>query len=313
MTAEAAGMSKDGTIEVDGRTIGISHPEKLLFPDDGISKADLARYIVKVAPAMLPLILGRPLSYQRFPDGIGEGGFFQKQAGDYFPEWVRRAPLAKEGGSVDYVVADSAATLVYLVGQGTIVLHAGLARVDRPDHPDRLIVDLDPSDGDFAKVVRAAHRLKDLLDALDLPSFVMTTGSRGLHVVLPLDREVAFDAVRGVAHDLAGRLADAHADELTVEQRKAKRGDRVFLDVARNAYGQTGVAPYSPRALSGAPVATPLAWPEVDAKGMTARRWTVANIFRRLARRADPWKDIDRAPLNADAIGRALARLGPRP
>ncbi len=302
-------MSDAATIDADGRTVEIGHPDKLMFPKDDISKADLARYMVKMAPAMLPHIDGRPLSYQRFPDGIEGSGFFQKHAGEHFPDWVRRASLAKEGGTVDYVVADSAATLAYLADQAAIVLHVGLARVDRPDHPDRLVIDLDPPEDDFATVVAAAHRVKDLLDRLDLASFVMTTGSRGLHVVLPLDRKEAFDAVRDVAHDLADRLAQAHPDALTVEQRKAKRGDRVFLDVGRNAYGQTAVAPYSPRARPGAPVATPVEWDEIDAKGMTARRWTMSNIARRLGQRDDPWKAIARSPHNAAAIGDALARL----
>ena len=302
-------MSDTTTIEADGRTVEIGHADKLMFPKDGISKADLARYMIKIAPLMLPHIDGRPLSYQRFPDGIEGTGFFQKHAGDHFPEWVRRAPLAKEGGTVDYVVADSAATLAYLADQAAIVLHVGLAPVDRPDHPDRLVIDLDPPEDDFAQVVAAARRVKDLLDRLDLASFVMTTGSRGLHVVLPLDRKEAFDAVRDVAHDLAAWLARAHPEELTVEQRKAKRADRVFLDVGRNAYGQTAVAPYSPRARPGAPVATPVDWREIDAEGMTARHWTIPNIGRRLGQRDDPWKEIARAPHNAAAIGRGLAAL----
>ncbi len=303
-------MSDVTTIDADGRSVEIGHPDKLLFAKDGISKADLARYMVKIAPVMLPHIDGRPLSYQRFPDGIEASGFFQKHAGEHFPDWVRRASLPKEGGTVDYVVADSAATLAYLADQAAIVLHVGLARVDRPDHPDRLIIDLDPPEDDFAKVVAAAHRVKALLDRLELSSFLMTTGSRGLHVVLPLDRKVAFDPVREVAHDLAARLAQAHPDALTVEQRKAKRGDRVFLDVGRNAYGQTAVAPYSPRARQGAPVATPVDWREIDANGMTARHWTMANIARRLGQRDDPWKEIDRSPHSAAAISEALARLG---
>lgn len=286
--------SEHRVLTVDGREIEISHPGKLLFPDDGITKLDLAEYYARVAEIALPHYRERALSMQRFPDGIAEDGFFQKSIADYFPDWIERATLPKKDGKVTHVVADSAATLVYLANQGCITPHLALSRADRPDHPDRMIFDLDPSDDDFDKVRRTARHVRRLLDRLEMTSFIQTTGSRGLHVVVPLDRSADFDAVREFTHALCRRIAVENPDLMTVEQRKDQRGDRVFLDDLRNAYGQTAVAPYAVRALPGAPVATPLGWDEVDRDDLTPRRYRIDNLFRRLARIDDPWADIQR-------------------
>lgn len=286
--------SERRVLTVDGHEIEISHPGKLLFPDDGITKLDLAEYYARVAEIALPHYRGRALSMQRFPDGIAEDGFFQKSIADYFPDWIERATLPKKDGKVTHVVVDSAATLVYLANQGCITPHLALSRADRPDHPDRMIFDLDPSDDDFDKVRRTARHVRRLLDRLEMTSFVQTTGSRGLHVVVPLDRSADFDAVREFTHALCRRIAAENPDLMTVEQRKDQRGDRVFLDDLRNAYGQTAVAPYAVRALRGAPVATPLGWDEIDRDDLAPRRYRIDNLFRRLARIDDPWADIQR-------------------
>jgi bifunctional non-homologous end joining protein LigD len=296
-------------LEVDGRRIELSNTAKLLFPEAGLTKGDLIEYYRKVAPVMLPHIEGRPLSLERYPDGIEADGFMQKNASDYFPPWIRRAHLAKEGGAVDHVVAGDAATLVYLANQATVTLHTGLARIDRIDHPDRLVIDLDPSDDDFAKVRRAALAARELLEAVGLVPFVQTTGSRGLHVWVPLDRQADFDAVRGFASELSERLVARTPDELTTAQRKAARGARVFLDVARNAYGQTAVAPYSVRARPQASVATPLDWAELDDAGLGPRRYTIANLFRRLGQKPDPWAEIGQQARPLEAAAKRLAAL----
>jgi bifunctional non-homologous end joining protein LigD len=288
--------------------IETSNEGKVLFPDDGLTKGELIDYYDAVAEALLPHLRGRPLTYQRFPDGIGEEGFYQKQAGDYFPDWIDTARVAKADGShQDLVVCESRATLVYLADQACITLHPWLSRRDRPDHPDRLIVDLDPPGEGFAPVREAAARVRALLtDELGLPTFAMLTGSRGLHVLVPLDRGAPFDDVRAFARDAAALLAARHPRELTTEQRKAKRGDRLYLDVARNAYAQTAVAPYSVRARPGAPVAAPVEWDELGERGLDARRWTVRNVLRRLGQRDDPWKGVGR---RARSLGEARRRL----
>ncbi len=296
-------------VQVDGRRLELSNTEKVLFPQPGLTKGDLIGYYRKVAPVMLPHLEGRPLSLERYPDGIEAGGFMQKNASDHFPDWIRRAHLAKEGGTVDHVVAGDAATLVYLANQAAVTLHIGLARVDRIEHPDRLVIDFDPSDDDFAKVRRAAKAARALIEALGLVPFVQTTGSRGLHVWVPLDRQADFDQVRAFAADLALRLAARAPDELTTAQRKAKRGSRVFLDVARNGYAQTAVAPYSVRTRPEASVATPLDWSEVDDTALSPRRYTIANLFRRLGRKGDPWAEIGRDARGIAAAAERLATL----
>lgn len=294
------------TIEIDGHTIALSNTDKILFPQAKVSKGDLIEYYRAIAPTMLPHIAGRPLSLQRYPDGIEAGGFMQKNASDYFPDWIRRARLAKEDGEVDHVVAEDAATLVYLANQACVTLHAGLFRIDRIDHPDMMVLDLDPSDDDFGKVKRAAKDARTLLKEVGLASFVQATGSRGLHVWVPLDRSANFDEVRKVASNLAEALAARRPDERTTEQRKAKRGDRVFLDIARNAYGQTVVAPYSVRARPEASIATPLDWQELDSPDLQPHRYTVRNLFRRLAQKPDPWAKIQE---NAQSLAPARRKL----
>ncbi len=282
------------TLEIGGREIGIGHPDKLLFPDDDLSKLDLAKYYARVGETALRHYRDRALSMHRYPDGIDSDGFFQKQIGDHFPDWIARATLPKKDGKVTYVVADSVATLVYLADQGCITPHLALSRCDRPRYPDRMIFDLDPSDDDFGKVQTTARHLRDGLERFDLPSYVQTTGSRGLHIVVPLDRSEEFDTVRDFTHALCRRVAAENPDLMTVEQRKSKRGKRVFLDDLRNAYGQTSVAPYAVRARPRAPVATPLRWDEVGRSSLSPRKYRIDNLFRRLARIPDPWQDIAR-------------------
>lgn len=214
----------------------MSRPGKHLFPEEGITKADLVDYYRTVAPRMLPHLRGRPLMLERHPDGIDAGGFMQKDLPEYFPDWVHHAELPKSDGRVTCVICDDTATPAYLASQACITPHRFLSRVDRPDHPDRLLFDLDPARDDFAPVRDAARQLRRLLEEVGLPSAVMTTGSRGLHVLVPLDRRAPFDDVRAFARDLAQLLASRHPDTLTTEARKKARRGRLHLDIQRNAY-----------------------------------------------------------------------------
>jgi bifunctional non-homologous end joining protein LigD len=300
----------DQIAEVGGHDVKLSNQGKLLFPAAGVTKADLIDYYERIAPVMLPHLAGRPLSLVRYPNGIEAEGFMQKNASDYFPDWIRRARLAKQDGAVDHVVADDAATLVYLANQACVTFHVGLARVDRIDYPDRMVIDLDPSDDDFTKVRRASREARAVLEEVGLVPFLQITGSRGLHIWVPLDRSADFDEVRDFAASVAELLVARRPRELTTAQRKAKRGDRVFVDVARNAYAQTAVAPYSVRALAQAPVATPLDWAELDDPKLDPQRYTIRNVFRRLSRKRDPWAEIDR---HARALGCASERLASLP
>jgi bifunctional non-homologous end joining protein LigD len=295
----------DVSLTIDGRTVKLTRPDKVLFPTDEITKADLVDYYGRVAEAMVPHLRGRPLMLQRFPDGIDEDAIVQQAAPDYFPDWVRRAEMAKRGGTVRHVVCEDTATLAYLAGQACITPHRWLSRIDHPDHPDLVVFDLDPSGSDpeesFSTVRAAARSIGAVLESSGLVPFVQTTGSRGLHVVAPLDRGADFDAVRAFSRAVADVVAADDPQHLTTEQRKQKRHGRVYIDTMRNAYAQTAVAPYAARARPGAPVATPIDWRELSGKEMGPQRFTIRSVIRRLAQRNDPWTDLDGHAASLDA------------
>lgn len=280
--------------------VDISHPDKVLFPDVGLTKADLAEYYGRIADLMLRHMRDRPISMQRFPDGIDGDGFYQKSVPYYFPDWIRREKVGKGGGGTNtQLVVDNAATLVYLSNQACITPHVWLSRADDLHHPDRMIFDLDPSGDldpfdDFDAMKDAARGVRGVLEEVGLVPFLMTSGSRGLHVVVPLDRSANFDVARDFAKDLAELLCRRHPEALTTEHRKENRGNRIFVDYLRNGYAQTAVAPYAVRARPGAPVATPLEWDELSKGDLDPRKYTIGNIFRRLAQRDDPWKGMGR-------------------
>ncbi len=291
------------------RSVETSNEDKVLFPDAGITKGELIDYYEQAWDFMRPFLRDRALVMQRFPDGIAEDGFYQKQVGEHFPAWIRTTTVAKQGGEQDLVVCDRKAALAYLANQACVTPHLWLSRVDRPDRPDQLVVDLDPPGRDFEPVRRAALACRQLLEELELPSFVKTTGSKGLHVLVPLDRRQDFDGVRAFAHDAMELLAARHPDALTTEQRKEKRRGRLYLDVGRNAYAQTAVAPYAVRALPEAPVATPLDWDEVPRRSLHARSYTLKTLFRRTAQRDDPWAGLRRRARSLTAARRRLDAL----
>lgn len=302
-------MGDTHTMRVGRRTVEIHRPDKVLFPADGdggkeYTKGDLVAYHRAVAPFMLPHLRGRPLMLERHPDGLDGPMFMQKNTPEHYPEWIERVEVAKEGGTVLHPVCDDAATLVYLADQACLTLHRWLSRTGDVDRPDRLVLDLDPAVDDFAQVREAARDVRDLLDRLKLPSVPMTTGSRGVHVVVPLNGHDDFDSVRGFAREIAEELVRARPERLTVEPRKKDRGDRLYLDIQRNAYAQTAVAPYTVRARPGAPVATPLTWEQLDDPAVDARRWTLADAVDQA--RTDPWAG---ALARGRALGPARRRL----
>lgn len=283
----------------------VSEPDKILFPDIELSKAGLIDYYVKVADVMLPHCRQRPLTLQRFPDGIEADGFYQQQRSDYFPDWLHSVSTPRASDKrkhVEHVLADDQASLAYLANQAVISFHGWLSRQNNLQQPDRLVFDLDPPDDDFTSARQAALQLRELMMKLGMTPFVMTTGSRGLHVVAPLRPQHTFDAVREYARAMAQQLAESCPDKLTTEQRKNKRRGRLYLDVMRNAYGQTSVLPYSLRAIAGAPVATPLDWDELDNHELHAQSYTVKNIFHRLGQREDPWLHMDRHGVDLDTL-----------
>ena len=290
--------------------VEISHPDKELFPGDGITKADLAGYYERVAEWMLPHIAGRPLSLQVFPGGIGAKGFFQKNTPGHYPSWIKRVKAEKQGGSVLHALAGDADTLVYLAGQNVITPHVWTSRADRIHQPDRIVIDLDPAPGSpFAAVRRAARNAGELLREIGLEPFAQVTGSKGIHVWTPIRRRPDFEDVREFTRELAEVLAGRHPDELTTEFRKAQRGGRILVDVLRNRYAQTAVPPYAVRPRPGAPVATPIEWEELSDSKLRPDRWSLRTLPARAERKGDPWAAIADEARGLSQPRRALAKL----
>lgn len=284
--------------------VEISSADKVFFPDSGITKGNVIDYYDRIAETMLPHLRGRIVTMHRFPNGIDGKAFYQKDVPDYFPDWITTVEVEKEGGRLEQVVIENAATLVYLANQACITPHVWLSQVKKRHHPDRMIFDLDPSGRDFSPVRDGARELRSMLSELGLDAYVMTTGSRGLHVTVPLDASAGFDEVRDFARELAELLCGRNPKHFTTEQRKDKRRGRVFVDTLRNAYAQHGVAPYALRARKTAPVATPVDWEELG--HVTPQKYTLRNVFRRMSRKTDPWIDIAQ---HAASVSRARKKL----
>jgi bifunctional non-homologous end joining protein LigD len=297
------------SVTAGGIEVGLSRTGKDLFADDGVTKGALVDYYLDMAGRMLPYLADRPLVMARYPDGISGQRLFQKNVPGYFPDWITRTEVAKQGGTLQQVVCDKPATLVYLANQACIEMHIFTSRVGSLEHPDQVVFDMDPPDNDhFGEACRAALGLRDLLEGeLGLTTFVKTTGGRGLHVHVPLRGAEDFDQVRGFARQAAGVLAARNPDLVTTEQRKDTRGSRIYADIMRNAYAQTVVAPYSVRARAGAPVAVPLHWEELGGD-FKPGRFTLRTVRQWLDRpgRDDPWSGLAR---HRYGLARAAARL----
>jgi bifunctional non-homologous end joining protein LigD len=290
---------------VTARAVRISNPDKMLFPDDGITKADLAAYYETVASAMVPHLKNRPLMLQRFPNGLGREGWIQQDVGRGYPDWMPRVTVPKTKGTVTHAMVTDTPSLVYLANLNSITLHEWLSRADKIEKPDLMIIDLDPGpDATFADVRKAARATRALLDELDLPAYLKTSGSKGLHVAVPLKRRDTFEQVHETAAILGDVLAARAPEQLTTEFRKEKRKGRLFLDMHRNQYGQHVVAPYTVRALPGAPVSSPIDWDELGR--VEAQTFTLKNVPKRLERVGDPWKDMK---ARAVTLGRARKLL----
>jgi bifunctional non-homologous end joining protein LigD len=295
-------------------TIACSNVDRVMFPTDGITKGELITYYRDVADQMVPELSGRPLSVVRYTKGIDRGGFFQKHYQKHFPAWLDRVAAGTKT-VVEYPIVDDAAGLVYMANQGSIEFHVWTSRKDALDRPDLLVFDLDPPDAaaeaQFALVRRAAVLLRAALERLGLPAFAKLTGSRGLHVVSPLDDAAGFDEVGALATRLGAALCRAHPDLLTMEFYKKDRRGRLFVDVMRNAISATLVAPYSLRGRPGAPVSAPIAWSELDDPALRADSIRLRDLRRWLDRRGDPWRALHDRPGSVASALRALDALGP--
>src|SRR5712691_17159 len=281
---------------IDGHEITVTHPDKVLFPADGITKGEVAQYYQQIAERMIPHVRDRPLHMNRFPGGIAYNPIQQKRIPDTFPTWIARATVnLSKGGTITHAMINDAATLVYLANYNMVTAHVWLSCIQAPNQPDQVMFDLDPADEDFGLVRTTALTLKALLEEMKLVPFVKTTGSRGLHVITPISVGPTFEEVHLFADALAQRLAAADPKHLTTEFTKQKREGRLFLDVNRNAYAQTAVAPYAVRARAGAPIAMPIPWSDVQSDGLRPDGVGIRNVTEWLRGRDDPWKSMERS------------------
>jgi bifunctional non-homologous end joining protein LigD len=287
--------------------IKFSHLDKVLFPQDTITKGELIDYYRSVAERMLPHLRDRPLALARYPNGIDKPSFFQQAAPAHLPSWIRQVTVPKEDGEISHVLCQDEQTLAFLANQAAVTLHAWLSRADRPERPDQVLFDLDPPH-DFGEARHAALALRNLLTELGLPCVVKTTGGRGLHVSVPIERRFEADELREFARDVCAILESREPDRYTSEVRKAKRGDRLFLDVTRNAYAQLAVAPYTVRATPDARVATPLEWDELDDETLEPARFTLRTMGDRLGE-ADPWHVLPEPATSLTAARRRVDSL----
>ncbi len=284
----------------------ITHPEKVLFPEDGITKGELASYYDAIAPIMLPHIRGRPVTMERYPAGVGEKGFFQKDVSKGFPEWLSRIEVPKKDGTVRHPLVRDKRSLLWLANQNCITPHVWTSRAPNLYHPDLCVFDLDPSE-DAPDILRAAALgLRDLLDELGLPSWVKTSGSKGFHIVVPLDAKAGFDEVSRFAHAVATILVERDPKNLTQEFSKADRGGRILIDTGRNGYSATFAATYAVRAKPGAPVSAPCTWEEIERGKVGPRTFTLRTMAGRIAGVSDLWSGMRRS---GRSLGRPMERL----
>ena len=285
----------------------ITHPEKVLFPDDGITKGELAAYYEAIAPHMVPHIRGRPITMERFPAGIGRKGFIQKDVSKGFPPWLQRAEVPKKDGTVHHPIVTDTRSLLWITNQNCITPHVWTSRLPRLYQPDICVFDLDPSKADEPDVLRAAAlALRDLLDELGLPTWVKTSGSKGFHIVVPLDAKGDFGEVSRFAHAVARVLVARDPRHLTQEFSKADRGGRILVDTGRNGYSATFAAPYAVRAKPGAPVSAPCTWEEVERGDVGPRTFALRTMAGRIGNTGDLWADMRR---RGRSLTRASARL----
>jgi len=294
----------------------ITHPEKVLFPEDGITKGDLAAYYDAIAPLMVPHMRARPVSMERYPAGIGKKGFFHKDVSKGFPSWLERVEVPKKDGTVHHPLVTDTRSLLWLANQNCITPHVWTSRAPDLLHPDICVFDLDPSKEDDRDTVRAAALgLRDLLEELGLPSWVKTTGSKGFHIVVPLDGKTPMGEAAGFANAVGTLLVKRDPKHLTQEFHKVDRAGRILVDTGRNGYSATFAAAYAVRAKRGAPVSAPCTWEEVERAAVDPGTFTLRNMSARVASVGDVWSDMLRRKRSLkraiEKVRREIARRGP--
>jgi bifunctional non-homologous end joining protein LigD len=270
----------------------ISHPDKVLFKNPSITKEELIDYYIFIYPMMKALIFDRALMMHRFVEGIDKTGFYQKNV-ENFPTWIKRVSVSRqEKENIEMVLCNNLETLIYIINLDTITLHGWLSKKDKLNIPDRIVFDLDPPKGNFHLAKEAAFDLKDLLEnELSLKPFVLTTGSKGLHVIVSIKREKDFTFTHKFAKNVGFLLSKRFPKKYTIEPRKEKRQNKLLIDYMRNSFAQTSVVPYSVRALPKGPIAMPLFWDELQ-QNIHAQSFNLKNYKKFLSKRKDPFRDF---------------------
>jgi len=274
----------------------ITHPEKLLFPADGISKGELAAYYEAIAPLMFLHFTGRPVTMERFPAGIECKGFLQKNVASGFPEWLKRVEVPHKQGPVHYPLIDDARSLAWLANQNCITPHVWSSRYPTLDQPDLCVLDLDPSREDPGELRAAALAVRALLEELGLPSWVKTSGSKGFHIVVPLEAQTSYEQLWRFSHGVGAQLAKRHPALLTQEFLKTERAGRILIDTGRSGPGATFAAAYAVRPRPGAPVSAPCTWPELESGDAQPQSFTLRGMTQRVERLGDPWAELHGQP-----------------
>ena len=277
----------------------ITHPEKVLFPDSGVTKGEVAAYYEAVSAVMIPHLRGRPITMERFPAGIGSEGFLQKNVSKGFPAWLKRVEVPKKGGVVNYPLANDLQSLLWIANQNTITIHVWTSRVPRLDRPDICILDLDPSEDDPEVLRRAALAARDAFDELGFKSWIKTSGSKGFHIAARMGPRAGVGKSSALADRVARIMLDRDPDHLTREFHKVDRRGRILIDTARNHPGATFAAPYSLRPKPGAPVSAPCTWEEVERGKITPQSVTIRSMGSRLKKLGDLWAELLPAPRTA--------------
>jgi bifunctional non-homologous end joining protein LigD len=270
----------------------ISNPEKILFPGGNITKKEFVEYYDWIWPIMQDYIKDRPVSLERYPDGIDHESFYQKETPAYYPSYVKRAIVEDDHKTMRYAMINNRQSIDYIANMASIPIHTWQSRLKTLEYPDQVIWDLDPSDDDFKKVRIGAKLLKYFLEELGLQPWLKFTGSKGVHITVPLEAEYDYAAIKAFSGSVATFMASKLPELFTIELRKSKRHGRIFVDYLRNQFGHTAAAPYSVRALQGAPVAAPITWDELDDKRMNPQSFNIRNIRQRLEEKGDLWKGI---------------------
>jgi bifunctional non-homologous end joining protein LigD len=288
----------------------ITHPEKILFPDDGITKGELASYYERIAPAMLPHIVRRPVTMERFPAGIGKKGFIQKDVSTGFPEWLQRVEVPKKDGVVHHPLVTDTRSLLWLANQNSITPHVWTSRAPEVYYPDICVFDLDPSIDDAEMLRNAAIAVRDLLKELGLPSWVKTSGSKGFHIVVPLDGKASMGEVASFSHTVGALLVRLVPQMFTQEFHKADRGARILVDTGRNGWSATHAAAYAVRAKRGAPVSAPCTWEEIESGAVGPQTFNLRNMDQRMANAGDLWADMTKRKRSLRPALSKLKKMG---